>query len=284
LNEIDAVTALGKIPPGLWNLVASLLALAGVIATIVIQGKRIREQLSHDKKQKDRDREMHLRKEIFLGAAEAIAAGVQSLARYSDPQLSTDDVLQDYASKSPFIAKLYLIANPKTIRAVAQVVGAIGAAQLRSNTLRIRLLEIQELVQTARLAVQTCDKDRTDMSDALKSHHVVGDRDDAKFQRLCSGFEFFGKQTEKYAQQEQDRRGELLRHQLEMARAWQHENAALLPSIVTALVAIREELELPIDAADLRAVLQESLASSSSSFNAYLDNFSPASDEEKIRA
>lgn len=284
MSQIDVFETIAKVPPGLWNLVASLLALGGVIATIVIQGKRIRQQLAHDKQQKDRDREMHLRKEIFLGAAEAIASGVHSLARYSDPKLSTDEVLQDYVSKSPFIAKLYLIANPKTIRAVAQVVGAIGASQLRSNTLRIRLLEIQESVQIAGLAVQTCDKDRTDMSDALKSHHVIGDRDEEKFERLCSGFEFFAKQTEKYAQQEQERREELLRHQLEMMRTWQDENSALLPSIVDALVAIREELELPIDVADLRAVLQESLSASSSNFSAYLDNFTPAVEEEKIRA
>ena len=76
---------LDKIPATFWGvIIGSIISLGGVYLTNRASDKRLTKQFTHEREQKTKDREMELRKEIFLAAADAISVGLNSVARFSN--------------------------------------------------------------------------------------------------------------------------------------------------------------------------------------------------------
>ena len=72
-----------KIPASFWGVVVgAFFSLGGVALTNRATDRRQRKQLAHDREVKDRDRELSLRKDVYLAAAEAISAGFMSVSRF----------------------------------------------------------------------------------------------------------------------------------------------------------------------------------------------------------
>jgi hypothetical protein len=277
LKTLDAVLlALNGVPAGLWNFFAALIAFSGVMLTIHVQGKRLGTQLAHDRGLRDRDREMLMRKDIYLGAAEAFAAGVHSLARYGDPSLRSEEVVKDFESKRPSLAKVYVVASSSTIRTVAEVVGAIVAAQLKLSAMRITLLAIQEKIEIADELIRSSLKDRAYLLDAVRQEHTVSPNDPQQAARLESNVDFYGKQVDDLVEKRNGYRRELRTFQAGMMVEWQRENAVVNRLLIPAVVSLRTELELPIDESNLRSVVEHTAATSTSALAVFIESVAPA--------
>lgn len=93
--------------------IGALFALSGVILTNRAHDRRLRVQLDHDKAMKNRDREMGLRKEVYLAALEALSAGLTAITRHNDLAIDHDKLLEDYVGKSPVLGKIHVVAWQK---------------------------------------------------------------------------------------------------------------------------------------------------------------------------
>ena len=91
-----------KIPASFWGVVVgSFLSLGGVVVSNRANDRRLCQQLAHDRELKNRERELSLRKDIYLSAAEAIATGINSLGSFANLDISNDKLTAAYIEKSP---------------------------------------------------------------------------------------------------------------------------------------------------------------------------------------
>ena len=91
----------------------------------------------HERQVKVQEREMALRKEIYLGAAEALSAGFSAVGRLSNMNISAQDAVADFNAKSGSLTKVNIIANIDTLRAVAAFTSELGACILQLQGARV---------------------------------------------------------------------------------------------------------------------------------------------------
>ncbi|MGH8468402.1 MAG: hypothetical protein ACREVY_05325 [Gammaproteobacteria bacterium] len=136
-----------RIPLTFWGVVVgSFFSLGGVVLTNHANDRRLRAQLAYDRDLKNRDRELSLRKEVYLAAAEGIYAGIISVSKFANFDISHDKITETYLEKAPAIGKIQVIAQEATARALAHFSGELGAVYLRLFAKRIPLgLQKQQL-------------------------------------------------------------------------------------------------------------------------------------------
>ena len=110
---------LEKIPGTFWGIIiGSFFTLSGIILTNRAHDRRLQTQLAHDRDLKNREREMSLRKDIYLAAAEAVSAALIAVGRFANLDIPQGKLTEGYLDKSPAISKIVIIAKEETVRAV----------------------------------------------------------------------------------------------------------------------------------------------------------------------
>ena len=119
---------LDAIPASFWGVVVgSFFSIGGVALTNRASDRRLRAQFEHERKLKTKDREMALRKEVYLAAAEAIAAGLNAIVRFANLDLSNDQITAPYVEKAPAISKIHVIAQAETVKALSNFTGPLDS-------------------------------------------------------------------------------------------------------------------------------------------------------------
>ena len=112
---------IANVPATFWGVLAgSLFTLIGVASTNQANFKRLERQFEHDRTLKTEERKLTLKKDVYLPAAEAIASGLMAIGRLADLKIPQDNLLSDWAEKSPAIAKAQLVADEATAESLAR--------------------------------------------------------------------------------------------------------------------------------------------------------------------
>jgi len=123
--------------------VAALVALIGVLVTNRGHEKRFRRQLEHDQEQKRLEREMSLRKEVYLDAAEAIMSSLAALGRLADVAVPQDELAKQFSEMTGALAKVHIIGSSATLSAVSIFSTELTSAVLDLSLARYPLLQKQ---------------------------------------------------------------------------------------------------------------------------------------------
>jgi hypothetical protein len=104
--------------------------------------QQLETQLKHDAEQRDRDRAMTLRRDVYLPAIEAVVRSHAALGHAanldSDIAASGKQLVTDLAE----IAKVHLVASEATVKAIMAFTNALMPAYLELAALRIPLTVI----------------------------------------------------------------------------------------------------------------------------------------------
>ena len=145
----DGVKMLDHVPPVLTvGLVAGVVSgiVSGGVSLLVVylsnrsQNERLQMQLTHERELKNREREMALRRDVYLPAVEAVSAGLQALSQFPALGFPTERLTERYQEKAPSVAKAQVIAKEKTVRTFAIFNSELGAIFLRLTLARMPLL------------------------------------------------------------------------------------------------------------------------------------------------
>ncbi len=148
---------LGKIPATFWGVVAgSFFTLLGLWFTNRAQAERLERQLTHDRALKTLEREMTLKRDVYLPAVEAIAAGVMVVSRLGDLAPSFAEVMSDLSSRGGAIERATLVGSDETLSALVAVQSTLGSKIAALTPERLRLTDRSE-----------------DMKRMLESHRTI---------------------------------------------------------------------------------------------------------------
>lgn len=261
-----------KLPPGLWTLLAASIALIGVRATIRDQGKRLSLQFQHDRSLKDREREMQMRKEIFLSAAEAFFAGFKTLYRYAQPSITEQEITEDYTLKSSAFARLYVVATPGTSSAVTLVASKIAVAQWTLSTSRHQMMVSKTNVEVYDSLRERAEKERDHVFELAKEDDVAGSSDTERRARLSHSFKNYTNQINDLIKERMRFQYDVEVRRIALIREARALELEMVEAMLDTLSSLRTELELPVNKEEMRSTFEKSAADMHAPLERYLQH------------
>jgi hypothetical protein len=211
-----------------------LATLSGVIVANLSQAKRLRTQLAHEREMKNREREMSLRRDVYLAGAEAAYAGLLAVNQFANLDTPHEKIIQGYLDKAPSLAKAHLIGKEETVKALVAFTAAL-------DTLFVRLF--------ARRDPLVFEKRRIDVLKAQAEQ----------------------KQSAEGNQEANKLMVALYVKQLQLMEDSTDEKNKVVRLLLAVVFSIRKELELPIDEAEYRRVIDAAAAEQLKIFKEYLE-------------
>lgn len=230
-----------KVPDVVWSaIIASIMTQFGVLLVNRNSRHQQRDALRNDALQRDREREMSLRREVYLPAAEAITNRFNILSRFTYLDISMQDILTELTKDTAAIAKIEVVGTNATVQAIYTFSQEFGAAILE--------LELK------RVSIDKRKKDIEYLSECLyktgkEQENDVDDKHVDLTTELNRGI--YKKQDHLLAEQNREILElveSCLKHYMEISR--------LIPP---ALFAVRDELELHIDKVAYMKTFDENL-------------------------
>ncbi len=120
----------------------ALVALGGVVLTTLHSGAMRQADLNNTTAQKKTEREMGLRRDVFLPAYDGATRALNAIAGLLESSKSREDLSADYAAGLAGLSKAMLVAEPATIAGVQRLAGALGLTWNECNANRIVLDQI----------------------------------------------------------------------------------------------------------------------------------------------
>ncbi len=258
------------IPASLWGVVVgSFFSIACVAITNRASDNRLRAQFEHERESKTKDREMALRKEVFLSAAEAVTVGMNSISRFANFDIPNDQVTQPYVEKSPAISKVHVIAHTETIP------GRLGALFVELFARRHELMNEKNVIAIVDNQIAQFVKERDRILEMIKQYNIEGVIDQRRWQALQDNFEFEQKRINDGLAHRAQYAAALQPKHLEFMRQCLSHTEQLGEMLIPVLTAVRRELELPLDEAAYRQAMVESYAQQEQAIDGFIRKFTP---------
>jgi hypothetical protein len=250
--------------------VTILATLSGVVVTNLFQAKRFRAQLAHEREMKNREREMSLRRDVYLEVAEAVQAGLIAINRFPHLELTNDKILEGYVDKAPSIAKVHIIAKEETVNAVIGFTAELGAAFLRLFAKRVSLSSQRHKLEALRAQVDSSLKDNARTLERIKQYNLDGLSDQNRRDWLERNFDFEQERIKAASQEADTIERTLYLQQLQYTKECAEETTKLGRLVVPMVFSARKELELPINEVEYRRVMEEAAAKQAENLKDFL--------------
>jgi hypothetical protein len=231
--------------------------LLGVLATNWVQGRRFKRQLAHERDQRKAEREMALRKEVYLKACEAISAALSSLARYSDLDVPTGALSADAAEMYKALYKVHLIGSDTTLKALTAFSSEMGAASVELILRRQPLLEKQAVLRVLSEQIGKVQLEQRRLVDAMEQLKLAGDGDPDRWKYAKRSYEFWMERTNEIKTELSKRQTELAPERIRLVKLCFDRTVQVSVPLVSAMAAVRNELELPFDVAQYEKLIRD---------------------------
>lgn len=257
----DLLGIVERIPAAFWGVViGAFFSLGGVALTNRANDRRLRAQLANDRDLRDRDRELSLRKDIYLSAVEAVFAGVSAVGRFGNLDTGFDNLLDEYAGKSSSIGKALMIAREDTARAIATLTGEITASCASLSIKRIPLIAQKDRLAPLAEILAGLDRERDRLVDLMRQCNL---EDEAGWRRsdvIAKDLRFHDERSAGMRQRHFNLTISVNLGRIEFAKECLREVWRLNRLELPVLVAVRRELELPTDEVGYRKAIEDTIA------------------------
>ena len=250
--------------------VTILATLSGVIVANLFQNKRSRTQLAHERELKNREREMSLRKDIYLEVAEAVQAGLLAVNRFANLETPHEKVIEGYLDKAPSLAKVHIIAKEETVRALVGLTTALDTLLVRLFARRGPLVLEKQKIDALRTQADITLKEDSRTFELIKQYNLDGLSDQNRRDWLQRNFDFKQKQAKAATQEADSLAGTLYLKQLQLMEDSTDEKNKLVRLLIPVVFSMRKELELPIDEVEYCRVMEAAASEQLKIFKKYL--------------
>jgi hypothetical protein len=168
---------LGKVPATFWGVLAgSFFTLLGLWFTNRANATRLEQQFAHERRLKTEERELALRRDVYLPAAEAVSAGLAMVGRLADLSVPQEKFLEEWVTRSPVMARASLVATERTLEALTRFQTRLTSKVISLIAIRVRLtLGVDERKTRTDELNQLTSKNDDDLAvlDQMKKENVV---------------------------------------------------------------------------------------------------------------
>ena len=240
---------LRQIPTGIW---IAIIGAGGIIVGAIIAWIGVWLQLRHDSKEREKERQMALRQDVYLSAAEEIGKLLTSLANFFDTS-------QSYSWKHEQVfQQIYIIGTDETVKATIELNDYFNEAfgELTPEKQEIDLMQqnLKNLCDFAQARSREMDKSLEEM----KQYNLQGITDTSKWNIIQSNYEL----ADKMSKETLDKLDVDVNNQLKLISDLAGvciQRAVQADELMTSFViAVRKELKTTFDEEAYRRILKVS--------------------------
>jgi hypothetical protein len=239
---------------------ASFITLLGIGLQNRGESKRNIERLTHDALQRDREREMALRRDVYLRAAEAMAQAQEYLAGFANTEISGQQHESMIKGVGADLNKVHIVGSMPTVQAIVEANQFFVRAVA---DLSIRKLPVQQLAREIEL-----EQTAVESAIARRDEALAGMKEMSRSTSTGSHARLWELQNRIFNDEQADiddalaRKEQLQEHfsqqQMELLRLSAQAGLEFGRLVTKANLAIRRELELPLDADEYLTLMQTS--------------------------
>lgn len=264
MNVVAA--AIAAIPATFWGVViGSLFTVIGVALTNASNTRRLRLQHQHEHERDERARDLSMRRDVYLGAFEAIATGMTMVGNFGELDVPFQDLMRAYMGKASAIGKVTIVGRESTIQAVADFEQALTGAFIRlsgrrqvveGHHRRLRAIAAKLGHAEAERERLTAEIERGDAGDALAALRRSLDHERRRERALRA--------------EEAEAEAVFMPGLMDLIRATMEEVATLDRLLAAVIREVRSELGLAFDEAFYRQLVESSHAKRAAHFEAFV--------------
>lgn len=245
----------------LWAIVGTICAGGIALLAVWLSNRHSRRQLAMllvaDKQQRERDRSMAVRRDVYIPAAEAIARIQNVITELADFRADHVVLSRQITSDLGSLAKVNVLGTDATVAAISRLTAACTLCYLQLTTMHENLLQRHRNMKAALTARDNAASQLRQIADLFHQSFKSDNNDATVLRRLQTQFEGDDR-TAKERQAAVDRLLEAHTNEEREARLRVLEmNQEVLKHVPDALIAVRRELELPTNEDALRRMFAE---------------------------
>lgn len=269
---MDILSYLSKIPDVVWAaILASILTFGGVLLTNIGNNKRLLAQLRHDAEEKSRERQMSIRREVYLPAAEAISKAYYILMELPQANFQSDSWKADVNSISNALAKIHVVGSDETVNSATQFSAAFSKILLELTPNKIPLEQLKVNLNILSNLINMSSKERDRSVALMKEFNLKGLTDQRLWDTIQHNYDFESQQVSKYIQEQSElfkKYNDLL---MELTINCYQRCIELGYLVVPALCAIRAEMDFPFNIELYRKLVEEKRAEMENSMLTFIE-------------
>jgi hypothetical protein len=217
----------------------------------------VKLQLDHDTEQRNRDRLMTMRRDVYIPGVEAIVACQGLLGQFSNPDTDQIAVQRQLQTDLATIAKIQVIGSEKTIGAVMAYLSMLVPAFMALAASHARLLGPKRQIKELTILRDKAQADVDGLNELMKQQTLSGNSDAERSQRIRDQIACAEGVCQVYANTIKKLSREQFEAQIQVLEAIPSITKGLSERIVDAVIAARRDIELPTDEATLRRLYVE---------------------------
>jgi hypothetical protein len=241
------------IPDVVW---AALIAAGVAFFTTTLSNRNSRRQLGmqldSDALQQKLEREMALKREVYLPATEAVVRSQSALARLIDFNTDYVEISRQMTADLAILAKVHLVGSQLTVRALMNFSRELSPAYAEMLILRSPLIIRKRAIDLEQTYLDAAIAEHTRFVQMMKAHNLSGNADQTVMNRLdaqCANeLKTHALHSKKQAALWKEQRVE----QLALIERYSQLFDTIMPLVPEAILAARRDLQLTLDENEYR--------------------------------
>lgn len=237
-----------RIPATFWGVLAgSFFSTLGVMLTNRSSDKRLLKQFEYDREVKAKERELSLKKDVSLTAAEAVSQGITVIGNFANFEMHDEAVVRPYSEKSSVIAKVHIIGSFETIEALNNFTNELSAIYFKLFSERTRIFKDKVERDLVLKNIELYARQRDGTLEMMRQFNIEGAKDPQKWAVLQNNYQYEADSVQQSIAQHGKLSKQFSQKQLIFMRQcveYSQKASALIPPL---LLAVRKELDLPLD-------------------------------------
>jgi len=236
-----------NIPPAFYGvIIGALLTIIGVLLTNSSNTKRLRIQHEFEREIRNKERDLNLRRDVYMDAMEALSAGITAVSRFSDLHETPESLMQSYSDLSPKVSRVMIIGENETIKELANFSIELNGAFLRLSAKREKFNAIHQQSQVLESRLESAQKE-LERSTALLIKPMETANPEIVSQKSQEKCDTIEKQITALKAKEEEVGNQLIQMIKDLVQTSMSEVAELNHRLVPLISLVRSELGLPFD-------------------------------------
>jgi|GEM_PF-4777231 len=252
--------------------IGACIALFGTYLQNRANRKRQQELLENDRELKRLDRELNLKREIFLQAANTVSAMNTYLRSFFDLNMNVQQQTELLLKDSGSLQKVALVANNETLEAIDNLYYCFAMSNAKLNVERLKFISIQSDIEILESELESAHQMQDFIITTYKNTPNIPQNQEV-IVRLSRDFDNLTAEIEKLNDEIKKRKIKLLEYQRDLFPMIASIMDEFTSATAEATLLIRKELNLPIDEELYRRKVKEFNQKVISQGQEFMDDF-----------
>lgn len=248
------------------------------MATNRAANKRLITQLSIEAKERSHERELSLRKEVYLKAAEEMTRAQQFLSELSKGNIGKLDTRAWLDGFSSSTSKIHIVGTDDTIRAVVGVMGQFSTSVLRLMALAIPLDELKTDIEILSKSIDDNSVKRERFLNEMTEFNLRADKDKQRWSALQSNFDYVHSEIQNDVDERSKKWNEHNSYQRKFSIECIKDSIELGKLAILTVISIRKELNLPFDEESYKTLMHDQMVQLESMLGHFMKNLENSGD------